>query len=119
MDRGIGVVHRAGQRIGRPGGNSGREPSFRIREPGLEEENMASRFIALALATGLLAACGTSTTDRALSGGAIGAGAGALGGAVLGGSPVTGALLGGAAGAAAGGLTDSSDVDLGKPVWRR
>jgi hypothetical protein len=66
-----------------------------------------------------LAACGTSTTDRALSGGALGAGAGALGSTVLGGSPVTGALLGGAAGAAGGALTDSQDIDLGRPVWRR
>jgi hypothetical protein len=85
----------------------------------MEEENMSSRFIALALAAGLLAACGTNPTDRAISGGAMGAGAGALGGAALGGSPVTGALLGGAAGAAAGGLTDSKDIDLGKPVWKR
>ena len=64
-----------------------------------------------------LGACGSSTSDRALSGGAIGAGAGAIGGALVG-SPVTGAVLGGAAGAAAGGLTDSDDIDLGKPVWR-
>jgi hypothetical protein len=92
---------------------------FRIREiPRLEEENM-SRIIALALTAGLLAACGTSTTDRALSGGAIGAGAGALGGAALGGSPVTGALLGGAVGAGAGALTDTRDIHIGRPVWRR
>jgi osmotically inducible lipoprotein OsmB len=66
-----------------------------------------------------LTACGTSTTDRALSGGAMGAGAGALGSTVLGGSPVTGALIGGAAGAAGGALTDSRDIDLGRPIWRR
>ena len=53
-----------------------------------------------------LAACGQSTGDRALSGGAIGAGAGAVGGALLG-SPGTGAL------------TSPSTVDLGKPVWER
>ena len=78
-----------------------------------------SRIIALTLTAGLLAACGTTTSDRALSGGAIGAGAGALGGAALGGSPLTGALLGGAAGAGTGALTDSRDIDLGRPVWRR
>jgi hypothetical protein len=50
----------------------------------------------------LVAACGHSTSDRALSGGAIGAGVGAVGGAVLGGNPVTGAVVGGAVGAAAG-----------------
>ena len=60
-----------------------------------------------------LAACGTSTSDRALSGGALGAG----GGYLLGGT--TGALLGGGAGAATGALTSPSDVNLGKPVWRR
>ncbi len=65
----------------------------------------------------VLAACGHSTGDRALSGGAIGAGVGAVGGAVVGGSPVTGALIGGAVGAAAGGLTSDKDVNLGKPAW--
>jgi hypothetical protein len=66
----------------------------------------------------LLAACGTSTTDRALSGAGIGAGVGAAGSMATGGSPVTGGLLGGAAGAAAGGLTSPDTVNLGKPVWK-
>jgi hypothetical protein len=66
-----------------------------------------------------LTGCGTSTTDRALSGGAIGAGVGAGAGALTGGSVVGGALLGGAGGAAAGALTSPSDVNLGRPVWRR
>jgi len=65
-----------------------------------------------------LAACGTSKSDRALSGAGIGAGAGAAAGALTGGSVAGGAILGGAAGAAAGALTDKDDVDLGKPVWR-
>ena len=66
-----------------------------------------------------VSACGDSKGDRALSGAGIGAGAGAVGGAILGGDPVTGAVIGGAVGAAAGGLTDKSDIDLGKPAWRR
>lgn len=66
-----------------------------------------------------LAACGQTTSDRALSGGAIGAGTGAVGGAVFGGDPLTGAVVGGAVGAATGGLTKQKDIDLGKPVWRR
>ena len=74
--------------------------------------------VAVITTLAFLTACGESTSDRALSGGAIGAGAGAVGGAVLGGSPVTGAIIGGAVGAAAGGLTKKKDVDLGKPVWR-
>jgi osmotically inducible lipoprotein OsmB len=67
----------------------------------------------------MLAGCGSSTTDRALSGGGIGAAAGAGTAAVTGGSPVTGGLLGGAAGAAIGGLTDEDDVNLGDPIWNR
>ena len=67
----------------------------------------------------VLGACGCSTTDRALSGGGIGAAAGAGTAAVTGGSPVTGGLLGGAAGAAIGGLTDEDDVNLGDPIWNR
>jgi hypothetical protein len=70
-----------------------------------------------ALSAGL-AACGSRTSDRVLSGGAIGAGTGAAAGALTGGSVVGGALLGGAAGAAVGGLTNQNDVDLGKPAWR-
>jgi hypothetical protein len=65
-----------------------------------------------------LAACGTTTQDRALSGGALGAGVGAGVGALTGGNIVTGALLGGAAGALGGALTRPSDVDLGRPIWR-
>lgn len=65
----------------------------------------------------LLAACGNNTTDRAVSGGALGAGAGALVGATVG-APGTGALVGGAAGAAVGGLTTPDEINLGKPIWR-
>jgi uncharacterized membrane protein len=63
---------------------------------------------AAALALGL-AACGTSKTDRALSGAAIGGAAGAV---------VDKPLLGAAGGAAAGALTSPDDVNLGDPVWR-
>ncbi len=66
-----------------------------------------------------LGACGYSTTDRAISGGAIGAGTGAAGAAVTGYDPLAGAALGGALGAAVGGLTDADDIDLGRPIWRR
>jgi hypothetical protein len=63
-----------------------------------------------------LAGCGTSQSDRAISGGAIGAGVGGLAGAMVG-APVAGALLGGAGGAATGAYTSPNSVDLGKPVW--
>ena len=59
-----------------------------------------------------LVACGSSKTDRALSGGGIGAGIGAVGAAVAGGSTTTGAVVGGAAGAATGAMTDEDDIDL-------
>ena len=65
-----------------------------------------------------LVACGSSKGDRALSGGAIGAGAGAAVGAATGGSMLGGAILGGAAGAAVGALTEEDDIDAGEPAWR-
>ena len=73
------------------------------------------KFLSLTLAVVLslgLAACGSSKSDRALSGGGIGAGIGAVGAAATGGSVVGGAILGGAAGAATGALTDEDDIDL-------
>lgn len=73
---------------------------------------------ALVIVVGMLAACGSSTSDRALSGAGIGAATGAAAGAITGGSVAGGALAGGVIGGAAGGLTDEDDVNLGKPVWR-
>jgi osmotically inducible lipoprotein OsmB len=64
-----------------------------------------------------LGACGSSTGDRALSGGAIGAGVGGLGGLILN-APLEGALIGGAIGAGTGALTSKSQVNLGRPLWR-
>lgn len=58
------------------------------------------------------AACGSTKGERALSGGALGAGVGALGAAAVGGSVAGGAIIGGAAGAATGALTDESQIDL-------
>jgi len=60
-----------------------------------------------------LSACGDTRGQRALSGGAIGAGAG-VGIAVLTHSnPVTAALIGGGAGAATGALTSKKQINLG------
>ena len=61
-----------------------------------------------------LTACGTSTSDRALSGGGIGAGVGAVGSAVVGANPVAGALIGGAVGAGTGALTSPNQINLDK-----
>jgi osmotically inducible lipoprotein OsmB len=70
----------------------------------------ALRAAALSLLVGL-AACGSKPGERALSGGAIGAGAGAVGGALLG-NPVAGAVVGGAVGAGTGALTSRDQIDL-------
>ena len=59
--------------------------------------------IVAALAT-TTAACGERPVDRALTGGAIGAGGGALVGAAAG-NPVAGAVVGGLGGAAIGAAT--------------
>lgn len=83
--------------------------------------SMKSRFLSILAVAGLglaLAGCGHSTGDRAVSGGLIGAGAGATVGAVTGGNPVTGAVVGGAIGAVGGAVTKSEDVNLGRPIWR-
>ena len=72
----------------------------------------------LALASLSLGACGYSTGDRAVSGGLLGAGAGAGVAAITGGNAGTGALIGGAAGAAGGALTSGRDINLGRPAWR-
>lgn len=61
-----------------------------------------------------LAACGYTPGSRALSGGAIGAGTGAILGAVTGGSAATGALIGGGIGAIGGAVTNPNTVNLGR-----
>ena len=78
-----------------------------------------SAWAALALGSALaVSACGTTTSDRALSG----AGIGALGGAAIGsvtGSAGAGAAIGALGGAAIGAATTPDQVDLGNPIWRR
>lgn len=73
-------------------------------------------FAAMLAGSIMLAACGSSTEDRAISGAGLGAAAGGAAGAMTG-NTMGGALLGGAAGAAAGGLTDDDQIDLGEPIW--
>jgi len=70
-----------------------------------------SRFMTAIILVVFLAGCSGMSTQqqRVLSGGAIGAGAGAAVGGISGGSATTGAILGGAAGAAGGYLYDKSD----------
>lgn len=66
------------------------------------------------VAAAFLAGCGTDPGERALTGGGIGAGAGAVGAVVLGANPVAGALIGGAAGAVTGAATSPSQINLNR-----
>jgi hypothetical protein len=77
----------------------------------------AARTVAIS-SLAMLAACGTTTSERASGGGAAGAATGAGIGA-LAGPPgiVVGALVGGGAGAATGAATSPNQVNLGKPPW--
>ena len=75
----------------------------------------AALFVAAAF---LLTACGTTPSDRTLSGAGLAAAGGAVLGAVTGLSIVQGVVIGAAAGGLAGFLTDESKVNLGKPLWR-
>ena len=74
-------------------------------------------YCAVAIGGLALSACGTTPGERAVSGGLIGAGAGAAIGAAAG-DPGTGALVGGLAGATIGAVTDPCTLDLGDPWWR-
>jgi hypothetical protein len=69
-------------------------------------------FILTASAALMLAACGNTRGERALSGAGIGAGAGAVGSAVTGGNPWAGAAVGGVAGGVVGAVTDKDDINL-------
>lgn len=73
-----------------------------------------TNLVILSAATLMLAACGNTTGERAVSGGAIGAGAGAVGTAITGGNPWAGAAIGGAAGAVVGAVTDRDQIDLNR-----
>lgn len=67
---------------------------------------------ALVAVLGLAGCSGMNSTEqRTLSGGAIGAAAGAAGTAITGGCVACGAALGGAVGAGAGYLSDKIDLD--------
>jgi len=69
---------------------------------------LVNRITKMAMLAGigfLLASCGNRPGERALSGGLIGAGAGAAIGAATGGNPASGALIGGGVGALGGAVT--------------
>ena len=65
----------------------------------------------------LVAGCGTSPGERAVSGAMIGAAGGAAIGAAAG-NPGLGAAAGAVAGGVIGATSDPCDLNLGDPVWR-
>ncbi|OYV37175.1 MAG: hypothetical protein B7Z81_06365 [Acidocella sp. 20-61-6] len=69
--------------------------------------------VALSASVTALAGCGYSPGHRALTGGAIGAGGGAIIGAATGMGAGTGALIGGGAGALTGAATSHRQLNLG------
>ena len=75
-------------------------------------KSVAGHFLVVALGL-TVAACGTAPKERALSGGAIGAGAGAVVGAVTGLSVLQGAAIGAGVGAVAGAVTNQKQINLG------
>ncbi|MGQ0658997.1 MAG: peptidoglycan-binding domain-containing protein [Chromatiales bacterium] len=75
--------------------------------------------LTLAIASLTLTACGTTPTERGVSGAGIGAGAGAVVGAVTGLSVAQGALIGAAAGGLTGALTRQDQINLGEPAWKQ
>jgi osmotically inducible lipoprotein OsmB len=76
--------------------------------------SLSSKYIAGALILILLSACGHTPGQRALSGGAIGAGVGTAGALLLNANPVTGALIGAGAGAVTGAVTKKKNLNLGE-----
>jgi osmotically inducible lipoprotein OsmB len=70
---------------------------------------IATILVLMGLGCGL-AGCGQRPGERALTGGAIGAGAGTVGAVLLGANPVAGALIGGGAGALTGAVTSPRGV---------
>ena len=82
---------------------AGAQPAGHRLAPRLPPLDVAP--VAALVGLGLLtAACGNNPTDRALTGGAIGAGTGAIVGSTVG-AAIGGAIVGGAAGAGIGAAT--------------
>lgn len=69
--------------------------------------------VLLGIAALSLAACSADRGTRALEGGAIGAGTGAVGAVIIGAPVAAGAAVGAAAGAVTGAVTDQRQIDLG------
>jgi len=80
---------------------------------------MALRKLAIVVVTLGLTACGSTPTERGVTGAGMGAATGAVVGLASGGiSVLAGALIGAAAGGTVGAVTTRDQLDLGPPFWR-
>jgi hypothetical protein len=76
-------------------------------------------YVFAAIGAVALCGCGHDPGTRALSGGAIGAGAGAVGASILGGSAATGAAIGAIGGAVAGAATTPDHSERRRDAYDR
>lgn len=72
-----------------------------------------------ALALSVLSGCGMDPTDRVISGAGFGAGLGALTAVATSVSPVAGLAVGGLLGGTMAYTSDPTDINFGKPIWRK
>ena len=80
---------------------------------------MRGKILSALLVATALTACGTTSEDRAISGGLLGAAGGAVVAGATGGSVGTGAVVGGVAGAVVGAVSDPCKLNLGDPFWKK
>jgi hypothetical protein len=80
---------------------------------------MHRTFLSAVVVAVALTGCGTTTEDRAISGGLLGAAGGAVVAGATGGSVGTGAVVGGVAGAVVGAVSDPCKLNLGDPFWKK
>jgi peptidoglycan hydrolase-like protein with peptidoglycan-binding domain len=80
---------------------------------------MYKQIVTLVAATVVLSGCGSTPTERGVSGAGIGASAGAVLGAVTGMTVLQGAVIGATAGGLTGALTREDQINLGRPAWKQ
>ncbi len=80
---------------------------------------MRGKFLSAMVVAVALTGCGTTTEDRTISGGLLGAGAGAVVAGATGGSVGTGAVIGAVGGAVVGAVSDPCKLNLGDPFWKK
>lgn len=83
---------------------------------GFSRHSLGTLVVAGSLAT---AACGTTPTERGITGAGLASAGGAVIGALTGVTILQGALVGAAVGGLVGALTDADDFNFGEPIWER